>query len=208
MKNRIFYVVSIIFLMILPLFVVRVTPTVKEGYQMYENAMAEKSIIQKISEIRADDNYIKIDNISDEYINQLIKVEDRRFYFHAGMDPIAIVRAMYNNFKANDFVQGGSTITQQLAKNLYFSFEKSYERKVAELFVAFDLERLLTKDEILELYCNVVYFGEGCYGIKEAAKHYYNVKPIDISLYQASKLVFTLRAPEIYNPHVYKLKAA
>jgi membrane peptidoglycan carboxypeptidase len=105
---------------------------------------------------------------------------------------------------AGRFEQGGSTITQQLAKNMYFSFEKKYERKVAELFVAFQLEKELTKDEILELYCNIAYYGEGCYGLKQAAEHYYGVDPLELSEVQIVALVWTLKSPNNYNPNAYK----
>ena len=96
-------------------------------------------------------------------------------------------------------MEGGSTITQQLAKNLYFTFDKKLERKVAELFVAFQLEHMLTKDEILELYCNVVYFGEGCYGLQEASEHYYNISSDELSVEQASALAFTIKRPNYNN---------
>ncbi len=162
------------------------------------------SISDKVEEIRQDENYITFDEIPEEYINQVLKSEDKRFYYHLGFDPISTTRAMANNIMAGRFEQGGSTITQQLAKNMYFSFEKKYERKVAELFVAFQLEKELTKDEILELYCNIAYYGEGCYGLKQAAEHYYGVDPLELSEVQIVALVWTLKSPNNYNPNAYK----
>lgn len=171
---------------------------------MYIKAVSQKSVSQKVNEIRANKDFVKLDEISDKYIDNLLKSEDKRFYYHFGVDPIAIGRAAYNNIKAGSFVQGGSTITQQLAKNMYFTFEKKYERKIAELFVAFELEMKLSKNEILELYCNVIYFGEGCYGINEASKHYFNKEPINLSEKEASLLVYTIKSPNNYNPNSLK----
>lgn len=174
------------------------------GYKMYKSAIIKESIYEKIKNIKSKGNYITIDRINEEFKSQLLKSEDRRFYYHFGLDPIAVVRAIKNNIKARRFVQGGSTITQQLAKNMYFSFDKKLERKVAELFVAFQLERILTKDEILELYCNIVCYGQGCYGIKEASMHYYGVMPIELTKEQITALVFTIKCPDKYNPNVYQ----
>ena len=109
---------------------------------------------------------------------------------------------LLKNVVARSTVEGGSSITQQLAKNMYFSFEKRYERKVAELFVAFDLEKSASKDDILEMYCNIAYFGEGCYGLREATLHYYNLEPLEISTEQAASLVKTLKSPNYYNPNM------
>ncbi len=178
------------------------TPTFIDGYKMYKTAVTQKSIDVAVNEIRASADYVKLDNISKDFASQVVASEDRRFYHHGGIDIISIVRAAYYNYKAGTIVEGGSTITQQLAKNMYFSFDQNYERKVAEMFAAFDLEKALTKDEILELYCNVAYFGQGCYGIKEASLHYYKVAPKNLSDAQTAALVYTLRSPENYNPNV------
>jgi monofunctional glycosyltransferase len=184
--------------------IIKISPIVVTGYEMYKTAIETMSISDKVEEIRQDENYITFDEIPEEYINQVLKSEDRRFYYHLGFDPISTTRAMVNNIMAGRFEQGGSTITQQLAKNMYFSFEKNYERKVAELFVAFQLEKELTKDEILELYCNIAYYGEGCYGLKQAAEHYYGVDPLELSEVQIVALVWTLKSPNNYNPNAYK----
>ncbi len=184
--------------------IIKISPIVVTGYEMYKTAIETMSISDKVEEIRQDENYITFDEIPEEYIKQVLKSEDRRFYYHLGFDPISTTRAMVNNIMAGRFEQGGSTITQQLAKNMYFSFEKNYERKVAELFVAFQLEKELTKDEILELYCNIAYYGEGCYGLKQAAEHYYGVDPLELSEVQIVALVWTLKSPNNYNPNAYK----
>lgn len=181
---------------------------VAKGYDMYHNAVSLESISNRIEKLRQDDSYITIDKISEEFKKQIVQSEDRRFYYHFGVDPIALGRATMHNIQAFRFVEGGSTITQQLAKNLYFTFDKKLERKVAELFVAFQLEHMLTKDEILELYCNVVYFGEGCYGLQEASEHYYNISSHELSEEQASALAFTIKSPNYNNPNVYENAAA
>ena len=183
---------------------IAVLPTVCRGVSMYHEAIGAKEIATAVQEVRAEDGYAKLDQISDEFISQVIHSEDRRFYFHCGIDPIATARALFHDLQAGAFVEGGSTITQQLAKNLYFSGEKKCERKVAELLVAFDLERKLTKNQILELYCNIAYFGEGCYGIGEAARHYYGVDSGALNASEAKSLVFTLKCPNEYNPNVYQ----
>lgn len=187
---------------------IKVFPIVKEGYNMYYVAVNEESIQTKLDKLKEDDTYITFDKIPEEFKKQILHSEDKRFYYHMGIDPIAIARATVHNIQVGSFQQGGSTITQQLAKNLYFSFEKKLERKVAELFVAFQLETLLSKDEILELYCNVVYFGEGCYGLEEAAEHYYNTQPNSLSEDQIAMLVYTIKSPNYFNPNVCEKIAA
>lgn len=178
-----------------------VTPIIIRGYDMYKAAVTEVSIDEKIAEIRSDEDYLTLEQISREYLTSLVKSEDKRFYKHSGFDYLATTRAMMNNVKARAFKEGGSTITQQLAKNMFFSFEKKFERKIAELFVVNKLEEKLTKDEILELYCNAIYFGENCYGIKEAANHYYGVEPIELNSEQVDALVYTIKSPNNYNPN-------
>ncbi len=175
-------------------------PTIRRGYDMYEKAISECSLQDKISDIRSRSDYLTLDKIPQEYQNTLLHSEDRRFYYHAGVDPIALVRAAYNDIKAGAFVQGGSTIDQQLAKNLYFDFGKTMDRKAAELFVVHDLESNYTKKEILELYINIAYYGNGNYGLQAASNYYYNTDPENLNQKEMDALVYTLKAPNIYNP--------
>ncbi|WP_312496898.1 biosynthetic peptidoglycan transglycosylase [Anaerosporobacter sp.] len=184
-----------------------VTPIIIRGYDMYKAAVTEISIDEKVAEIQSDEDYLPLEQISDEYLTSLVKSEDKRFYKHSGIDYLATARAMINNVKARAFKEGGSTITQQLAKNMFFSFDKKLERKVAEVFVVRELEDKLTKDEILELYCNVIYFGENCYGIKEAANHYYGVEPNELTTSQIEALVYTIKSPNNYNPSANQVYA-
>jgi membrane peptidoglycan carboxypeptidase len=177
-------------------------PIVKTGYDMYKDATTHTSLEVRIERLKSDENYVGLEAISPEFLRQVVDSEDRRFYTHNGINLISTTRALLKNVKAGSTVEGGSSITQQLAKNMYFSFEKRYERKVAELFVAFDLERIATKDEILEMYCNIAYFGEGCYGLREATLHYFDLEPLQISSEQAASLVKTLKSPNYYNPNM------
>lgn len=183
--------------------IIKISPIISTGHEMYKTAINTMSISDKIAEIKQEEDYIIFDEIPEEYIKQVLKSEDKRFYYHFGFDPISTTRAMGYNIVEGRFSQGGSTITQQLAKNMYFSFEKKYERKIAELFVAYHLEKELTKKEILELYCNIAYFGEGCYGLKQAAEHYYGVNPLELSQAQINALVWTIKSPNHYNPNAY-----
>ena len=144
---------------------------------MYKNAISEIDLDTKIEEIKADDDYIVFGELPEEYVDAVISVEDQRFYNHIGVDIISIGRATVTNIQEKRIVQGGSTITQQVAKNMYFTQEKSFVRKVAELFVVYDLEKNYTKEDIFELYVNISYFGDGYYGIGEASVGYFNKLP-------------------------------
>lgn len=143
---------------------------IKNGYDMYKNAIDEIPLTEKVESIRKKENYTKIEEVPQIYIDAVISVEDHRFYKHGGIDIIAIARAAINDIKAMSFVEGGSTIPQQLSKNIYFTQEKEITRKIAEVFMAFELEKNYEKDEILELYLNTIYYGDGYYAIKEACK--------------------------------------
>lgn len=172
------------------------------GYNLYKEAINNISIEDKIKEIKSTYNYVQIDAVSQYYKDAVVAVEDHRFYEHSGFDLITTINAAFNNVKTKSLGQGGSTITQQLAKNIYFTQEKKFTRKVAELFMSFDLESKLSKDEILELYINIIYFGDGYYGIKEASNGYYNKEPIDLTLEEAIMIAGLPAAPSVYSPTV------
>lgn len=171
---------------------------VADGYKLYKSAISEISIKEKISQIQSDPNYIGLDEISENYINAVISVEDKRFEEHFGLDIYSIGRALLNNLQNKKIIGGGSTITQQLAKNMYFEQKKKLTRKVAEAFVAFDLEEMYDKDEILELYVNIIYFGDGYYGIKEASNGYLDKEPSSLDLNEATLLAGITNAPSVY----------
>lgn len=198
--KKILRVCSILLSMVL---VISVLYFVRNGYELYKESTSE-SIITKVEEAKNDSEYINIDEISEEFINKLLKSEDKRFYYHNGIDAISIIRAVVKDIKERAFVEGGSTITQQLAKNMFFSFDKKIERKIAELIVSFKLEKELTKDEILETYVNIIYFGEGCYGIKEASYHYYGKIPMELNETEIEELIYTIKSPNNNNPNVFK----
>ena len=172
------------------------------GFGYYSNVLKEKPLIDRISEITSKDNFVKYDDLNKNYINAVIAIEDHRYYDHGPVDFIAIVRAIFSNIRDKDFEEGGSTITQQVSKNVLFNQERTLSRKLGEVFGAFDLEKNYSKNEIFELYVNTAYFGDGYYGIYDACKGYYNKEPKDLTLYEASMLAGVPNAPSIYAPTV------
>ena len=132
-------------------------------------------------------------------MDAVVAVEDHRFEQHLGIDLIAIGRAAWNNLTSWSLREGGSTITQQLAKNMYFTQEKSFIRKIAEMFMAFRLESSYTKDEILELYLNSIYFGDGYYCVRDASQGYFGKDPIDMTDYESTLLAGIPNAPSVYS---------
>lgn len=135
------------------------------------------------------------------YLPQAVMaIEDRRFYDHIGIDSRGVLRAIVTNVRAGRLRQGGSTLTQQLAKVLFLTPDRTIKRKVQELILAFQLENRFTKDEIFSIYLNRVYLGGGAYGVEAAAQKYFGVPVREISLYQAAVLAGLLQAPSRYNP--------
>lgn len=171
------------------------------GYKLYKTTLDNLSLSDKITQIKNNENYVYISDVPDYYTNAIIAVEDHRFKNHGAIDIIAILRATVSNIQAKEFNEGGSTITQQVAKNLYFISEDDViSRKIAEALVAFDLEKNYSKDDILEFYINTIYFGEGYYGIKEASNGYYKKEPKDMNLDEATMLAGVPNAPSVYAP--------
>ena len=185
---------------ILLIIIIAVGILVYKGYTIYKQALDNISVAEKVAEIQSEENYTKLDDMSDFYLDAVIAVEDRRFYEHGAIDPIALARAIYSNIKAKELREGGSTITQQLAKNIYFTQEKSALRKIAEIFMAYDLEKNLNKDTILELYLNTSYFGDGYYCVAEASRGYYKKEPKDMNRNESSMLAGIPNAPSAYCP--------
>lgn len=185
---------------ILLIAIIAVGTVVYMGYSMYKEAITKISIADRIEEIKKDENYVSFNDISDDFKHAIVAIEDHRFYTHNGIDVITTTRSMLENIREKDIVAGGSTITQQLGRLLYFTQEQRFTRKIAELFVAFDLEKNYSKDDILELYCNMIYYGDGYYGIREASLGYYKKEPKDLSLSEASLLAGLPNAPSVYSP--------
>jgi penicillin-binding protein 1A len=126
--------------------------------------------------------------------------EDRRFYSHGGIDYRGLIRAFFRNWAAGGVVQGGSTITQQLAKNTFLTPERTWRRKLEEMFLSFWLERHYSKDEILTLYLNRIYLGSGAYGVDAAAREYFDKSIKEVTLPEAAMLAALTRAPSRYSP--------
>ena len=186
---------SLVFLIILAL----ITFVGVNGYKMYKEAINKTPINEKIKEIKKQENYTTLDNVSPDIINAVIAVEDHRFYEHRGIDLMSTLKALFTNIKQKELVTGGSSITQQLAKNMYFTQKKQFSRKFAEIFVVSYLEDNLTKDEILELYLNTIYYGNGYYGIGNASIGYFNKKPNELTINEASIIAGLPNAPSAYS---------
>lgn len=144
---------------------------------------------------------VDLEEIPDNFTRAIIAVEDKNFYKHHGIDIIGIVRAVFNNIRQGKIVEGGSTITQQTAKNLFLSNERTITRKLKEIVYAFQLERKYSKDEILTLYCNTIYFGHGAYGIEVAARTYFAKSAKDLNLAESSLLAGLPQWPARYDPY-------
>ena len=175
---------------------------INSGYQMYRKAIKEVGLTEKVSQITEKENYTKLLEMPKIYLDAVIAVEDHRFYNHNGIDVISIGRAAFNDIRTLSFIEGGSTITQQLSKNVYFTQEKKIERKIAEVFMAFTFEKHYTKNEILELYLNTAYFGNGYYTVKEASQGYFDKEPKEMTDGEAIMLAGIPNAPSVYNPKV------
>lgn len=173
-----------------------------QGYDMYKTAIAEISIVEKVQEIKNEvSEFTTYDQLPKDYINAVIAVEDRRFFDHNGIDIISIGRAVVTNVKEKRLAEGGSTITQQLAKNTYFTQKKEFTRKIAEIFMAREFENSLSKEEIFELYVNTMYFGDGYYCIADAAEGYFDKEVSQMNLHEATLLAGIPNAPSVYSPN-------
>lgn len=144
--------------------------------------------------------YTELHEISPYLREAMIAVEDRHFYYHFGLNPYRILKAFIENILAKEKRYGASTITQQLARNLYLSLEKTWRRKLQEAYYTLLLEANFSKDDILEGYLNTIYFGHGIYGVGDAARFYFNKQAKDLTLKEAAMLTAIIRAPQFYSP--------
>lgn len=190
-----------LFLLILVILICVCSYIIYKGHVMYENVTSKESLEEKVKKIKEYDNFVSIEDVPDTYKNATIAIEDHRFYSHHGIDIITTLRSLITDIQNKKITNGGSSITQQVARNLYFTQEKSFIRKIAELFVAVDLENNYKKDEILEMYLNIIYFGDGYTGLKQASYGYYRVAPKQLSLYEQTMLAGIPNAPSIYSPN-------
>jgi penicillin-binding protein 1A len=144
--------------------------------------------------------FVPLDQIPKALREAIIATEDARFYSHYGVDPMGIARAVYQNFRRGRIVEGGSTITQQLAKVLFLTPDRSLERKLKEAVLALELERRYSKDRILEMYLNQIYFGHGAFGVEAAARTFFGKSVTELSLGDATLLAGLPKAPSTYSP--------
>ena len=172
---------------------------IKGGYDKYQQALADRPLNEVLEELQNKDNYTQYEDVPEIYYKALVAVEDRRFYKHNGFDIIGTTRAIYNDIKANELLEGGSTISQQLAKNLYFPKDNTLQRKIAEIFMAMKIEREYEKEDVLEFYVNGIYYGSGYYSIYDASIGYFDKEPKDMTDYECTLLVGIPNAPSVYS---------
>ena len=183
------------------------------GWQLPEARLPQPSTLYDVQEreIRGlaerDGINVSLQEIPRSFQDAIIVMEDKKFYRHHGFDLVGVGRAVYLNLKNRRVVAGGSTITQQTAKNLYLSHERTFSRKLKELFYAFQLERRYSKDEILALYCNTIYFGEGAYGVEMAARTYFGKHARELNVAEAALLAGLPNWPSQYDPYLHPEKA-
>ncbi len=167
------------------------------GYVDYKDKVETVTVEEKVNALRSGATYVKLDDIALDMQHAVVAIEDHRFFDHDGIDYYALVRSVVVNISGQGN-QGGSTLSQQLAKNFYFMEDKGRLRKVSEAYVAKYLEETYSKKEILEMYVNIVYYGDNHYGIYEASMGYFDVLPENLTLAQASVLAGLPQAPSVY----------
>ncbi|HBE50332.1 MAG TPA: penicillin-binding protein, partial [Cyanobacteria bacterium UBA11369] len=149
---------------------------------------------------------VPLNRISPELKRAVLAIEDSHFYFHHGINPSSVGRALKANWQKGDVVEGGSTLTMQLVKNLFLSHKRAFSRKVAEAVLAIRLEQILTKDQIMELYLNQVYWGHNNYGVETAAESFFGKSAANLNLAEAAMMAGLIQAPEEYSPFInYKV---
>ena len=163
--------------------------------EVYDN---ENKPIKEDNEINK--QYVKIENLTDNTKNAFISIEDKNFYNHNGVNYKRMVKALINDIKARKLKEGASTITQQLVKNTQLTSDKTIERKIKEIALAQKLEKRYSKDEILEKYLNIIYFGNNCYGIEAASNYYFSKSAKDLSAGEAATLAAIIKSPAKYSP--------
>ncbi|MBR2825242.1 MAG: penicillin-binding protein [Solobacterium sp.] len=170
-----------------------------QGKSEYQAQIQKKPLAQAVEEHTSKEDYVLFENISMNYVNAVVAVEDQRYYTRTGFDWIALIRATINNFILGENVEGGSTISQQIAKNLYYVGKvRTIKEKIAEVFMMLDLERMYSKDELIALYANIVYYGDGYYGIKDASNGYLKKDPSELSIAEGALLAGLPNAPSAY----------
>ncbi len=180
------------------------------AYYIYTDAKESLPVVDVYSYVVDNTStYTYFDDIDEDLIDAFVAVEDRRFYEREGIDFIALFRAVLTNIISGSMQEGGSTITQQLVKNVYFGYDRGFFAKLAEYFFIYDFEDVYTKDEILEMYINNVNYGDGYFNVYDASIGYFAKEPDDLSVYEASLLAGIPNSPANYalsqnNPNTYK----
>lgn len=178
-----------------------------------DRIVAEKATLKIVGadgaeiDCEAFNRYVTYENINSNIINAFVALEDKRFFTHSGVDYYRLAGATIKNVKYGYFKEGGSTITQQLAKNTQLNSEKTLTRKIKEMKLAHDIERKYSKEEILEMYLNAIYYGNGIYGIDSACKNYFDKSPADVSVAESAILAGIVKNPSKYSPINNKGKA-
>lgn len=157
----------------------------------------DKLILEQSNNVQV----VEINKIPKHVLDAFVAIEDKRFYSHNGVDYKGLFRAILSNIKSFSFKEGGSTISQQLIKNTHLSNQKTLDRKISEIKLALELEKKYTKNQILEMYLNTIYFGEGCYGIINASKHYFNKHPSQLTVNEGACLAGIIKSPKTYSPN-------
>ena len=153
-----------------------------KGWDLYQQVLDEKPLEQRVEEVRSQEGFTPFEELPQTYVDAVVAVEDQRFFSHGGVDFLALGRALLNDLRTLSFQEGGSTITQQVAKNL-----------------CLDLEGKYSKEEIFELYGNAIYFGSGCYCVADASETYFGVEPQDMTPSQCTLLAGIPNAPSVYD---------
>lgn len=198
MGKRILKVIFRVFL------VLTIIVTAYFGYNFiqYQRIKDDRPIETLVDDIRNNPDFLTVDEISEKFLDALVATEDRRFYDRKGFDFRALARSIVTNIKEGEFVQGGSTIPQQVGKLLYFDHDQDLNEKVIQVYIMYDLESLYSKDEILELYVNSIYFGSGYTGIKQASEGYFDSSALDLSWAESTLLAGIIPAPSVYDPTI------
>lgn len=190
--------VKFIFKLLLILIIAFVGIFFGKGYWGYLELTQSQSVDDVVSEVTSRSTFVGYDDLSPELVRATVAIEDRRFYDHGGVDYIGLMRALVSQFDDDLLKSGGSTITQQLAKNLYGMFDGTWDRKSTELFVARYLEKHYSKNEIIALYVNVINYGNNYTGIYEASYGYFDTDSEDLTIAQASLLAGIPQSPNNY----------
>ena len=192
---------------LLIIFAIYASFVIKDGKKYYEETTKKVPLASRITEEKNGYTYVELNEVPRYYVDAIVAVEDKRFYDHGAVDYIGILRAIKRNITNQKMLEGASTIEQQVVKNLYFiNDDFTMKRKVAEVYASIDLENYYkdNKDGILELYMNIIYFGDGYYGIKEACNGYLKKEPSEMTIEEAAMLAGIPNAPSAYAPTVNK----